>query len=296
LLVGLLLGLGALARPASQAILPLVAGTALIRPGAWRPRLAAVGLVCLGFGLIVGPWMLRNRAVYGVLAISGGTGDSLVERVRRHDSGFDFHERTETGRDTREAQIRARIYELGETGWGVARIRQAVQAEFQLTDVQADAAMRDAALHVIRQQPGYYVQSTLAMFVRVVLGVERSLDEFWVRRANQEYAADPEAVAALTSVYHDRRLSIPVAIVFLVGTVRCLAGWRRGLALLPLIVLTQLLLYVALDGPVARYRYPMQPLITLVACSGLTWLLGTVASRAAGRWLGQRHAAAPAAN
>ena len=45
-----------------------------------------------------------------------------------------------------------------------------------------------------------------------------------------------------------------------------------------------------------RYRYPMQPLITLVACGGLTFLLGTLASSQPGRWFRRNLAAAPSAN
>jgi hypothetical protein len=61
-------------------------------------------------------------------------------------------------------------------------------------------------------------------------------------------------------------------------------------------VASQLLIYVALDGLTPRYRYPMQPLITLVACGGLTFLLGTLASRQPGRWFRRNFATAPSAN
>jgi 4-amino-4-deoxy-L-arabinose transferase-like glycosyltransferase len=294
---GLILGLSALTRPVAQTILPLLAAVALFQPRAWRLRLAAVGLVCIGFLLVITPWVLRNRAVYGVTAISGGAGDSLVERVRRHDSGFDFHDRSGAEPNSEDASVRARIYQLGEDpGRGVTRIREVVQAEFQLTDAQADLAMRAAALHVIEQQPGYYLSGTVTLFVKLALGVERTLDEFWLRRANQEYTADRAVVEALINIYHDRHMGGLVVGLFLIGTVSCWASGRRGLLLLPLIVASQLLIYVALDGPVARYRYPMQPLITLIACGGLTFLLGVLASSQPGRWFRRNFAAAPSAN
>jgi 4-amino-4-deoxy-L-arabinose transferase-like glycosyltransferase len=294
---GLILGLSALTRPVAQAILPLFIAAAFFQPRAWWPRLAAVGLVCIGFLLIIMPWVLRNRALYGVTAISGGAGDSLVERIHRHDLGFDFHDRSGTDLDSDDAWVRARIYQLGEDpGRGVTRIREVVQAEFQLTDAQADLAMRAAALHVIQQQPGYYLSSTATMFVELALGVERTLDEFWVRRANQEYTADRAVVEALTNIYHDRHIGGLVVALFLIGTVTCWVLGRRSFLLLPVIVVSQMLIYVALDGPVARYRYPMQPLITLVACGGLTFLLGTLASSQPRRWFRRNLAVAPSAN
>ena len=282
---GLLLGLSALTRPAAQAILPLLVAVTLCQAGAWRPRLLAGGFVGLGFLLIITPWVVRNQAVYGVTAISGGAGDALVERVRRHDVGFDFHDRRGAAPDSQDARVRLRIYELGENpAWGVARIREAVQDEFQLSDAQADGAMRAAALQVIEQQPGYYLTSTVTLFVQLAFGVERSLDEFWVRRATQEYAADRAVVEVLTNIYHDRHSGGLVIGLFLIGTLRRGAVGRRSLLLLPLIVVSQLLIYAALDGPVARYRYPMQPLITLVACGGLTGLSGRPRHEPARRW------------
>ena len=270
---------------------------AFFQARAWRPRLIAVGLVCIGFILVVTPWALRNRAVYGVTVISGGTGDSLVERVRRHDSGFDFHDRSGTESDFEMRRVRARIYQLGEDpARGVTRIREIVQGEFQLTDIQADLAMRAAALHVIQQQPGYYLSGTVTRFVGLALGIERTLDEFWMRRANQEYTADRAVVEALINIYHDRHMGGLVVGLFLIGTFSFWASGRRSLLVLPLIVVSQLLLYVALDGPVARYRYPMQPLITLVACGGLTFLLGMLASSQPGRWFRRNFAVAPSAN
>jgi hypothetical protein len=72
-----------------------------------------------------------------------------------------------------------------------------------------------------------------------------------------------------------------VPILFVLGSLRCFIGLRRGVPLLPLVVVSQLLLYVALDGAVFRYRYPLQPVITLLACAGLTLMTSTVWSWAA---------------
>jgi len=67
----------------------------------------------------------------------------------------------------------------------------------------------------------------------------------------------------------------------LLGTIRCFAAGKRGdLALIPLVVLSQLLLYAALSSLEYRYRYPLQPLITIVTISPLMLLV----DRLRGSW------------
>jgi 4-amino-4-deoxy-L-arabinose transferase-like glycosyltransferase len=301
LLAGVLLGFSALARPAAQAIVPLVLAALATHPGpprspasahsaraGFRWRLVAGVLVCVGFVAIVTPWLLRNRQVHGVMSISGGLGDSLVERTRRHDTGFEFRDQSESGHDDESSVVRSRVYELAQEHPGVGRLRRAVQAEFGLTDAQADAALRDAAIHVIRQQPDYYLQGTVVMFVKVILGVERPMDEYWERRGNPYYVADRTAVEILTGLYQDGKTGGIIGVLLLVGTIGAMASGRRGLLLLPLIAATQLLLYVALDGPLPRYRYPMQPLITLVASAGLTLMLAPLISSRVSTWLSRQ--------
>jgi 4-amino-4-deoxy-L-arabinose transferase-like glycosyltransferase len=288
LAAGLSFGLAALARPVTQALLPLVLGALAFQGRPDRRRLAAVGLVCAGFLLAVGPGLVRNRIVHDATAISGGLGDSLMERVRRHDTGFELRDRSEAPADLPPARIRHRIYELARLDEGVGGIRRTVQAEFRLSDVEADAALREAAVHLIRQQPRYYLEGTAVMFVRVLLGVERPLDEYWRRRGNPYYAADRATVERVVGLYQDQQLGGLVGVLLLLGAVRTLAAWRTGSWLLPLVVVSHLLLYVALDGPQARYRHPMQPLITLLACGGLALLLGWIAGGPVRRWLSDR--------
>jgi 4-amino-4-deoxy-L-arabinose transferase-like glycosyltransferase len=292
IIAGLALGLGALTRPAAQAILPLVLAVAVLQPRPWRARLLASGLVLVGFLVVAAPWMLRNRHVHGTLAISSGMGDALFERVRRHDPSFDFRDHGQPEGDRQQRQVRGRIFELARRHKTPIEVRAVLQPEFKLTDAQADAALRDAALQVIRQEPERYFLGTLGMFVRLGVVFEKPLRQFWETRTQPRFGREwPESIrfvmepvlpppsdsqratlAVLTSV-QDQKVGVLIAALFLLGCVACIAAGRsQGLVLLPLVVITQLLLHVALDGPLARYRYPLQPLITLVAAGGLVWL------------------------
>ena len=81
------------------------------------------------------------------------------------------------------------------------------------------------------------------------------------------------AIGGLVLVLYLFTVHVLLGLLALVGAVRCLLTDRsRGLALLPLAGGVQLLLYAALDGPLYRYRAPLEPLITLLAVGGLALL------------------------
>jgi hypothetical protein len=317
MLAGLALGAAALTRPTGQTVLPLALVALVLALPSWRRRLLAAGVLCLGFALVVSPWVLRNKAVHGVTAISSGMGDALFSRTRRHDLGFDYRDRTKEKLEREQAHIRNRVFELARTHRLSREMRAALQDEFGLTNLQADAALRDASLLVIRQEPGYYLLGTAGWFAKLLLGFEKPLDDFWETRTKPKHTKDwpDEAmfvfgdssrwtdgedaaiVNAVTSTYEDHRLGGPLmAVLLLLGAIRGVVGWRQGFWLLPAVLASQLLLYVAIDGPLFRYRTQLQPLITLVAAGGLTWLLALVWSRvgAAGLRLPGRWRTAPA--
>ena len=291
LLCGLVLGLAALTRPAAQAILPLILAAAFGQRRPWRPRLLAAGLVCAGFLLVVGPWMLRNQALHGGSTISSGLGDSLFSRIRRYDHDFTLRDLANQPDDTVPGQVRQRIFKLARDGKYPRPIRTAIQDEFQLTELQGDAAMRDVAMLIIRQEPERYLRGTATMFLDLGLGRATDFEEghFWEGDAEPKYLQDwPEAVraswvpsehwtatgqtitTAVINLYGDHRLSGLIGLLFLLGALRCVVDWRSGAVVLPLVVVTQLLLHVALNGPLVRYRYPLEPLITIVAAGGCT--------------------------
>jgi 4-amino-4-deoxy-L-arabinose transferase-like glycosyltransferase len=306
LLAGLALGLGALTRPVAQAILPLAVAAIAFQPRAWRSRLMFSCMLGVGFLLVVGPWLLRNQAVHGVPTISSGLGDSLFERVRHWDPTFDFRDQAEPIGNSQPARVRRRVFELAREHKFGSEVRSELRSEFRLTDAQSDAALREAAIQVIRQEPGRYLQGTIAMFLKLSLGFDKPLEDFFETRSKPKFAQvwpaqirfvwesgieptemDQTIVEALTSLYQDHRLGGLIAVLFLLGTARCVAArGHGGLALLPLVVLTQLLIYVAADGPLSRYRYPLQPLITLLAAGGFMLLLSQARIRVQrARWL-----------
>lgn len=317
-LAGLGLGLAALTRPPAAAFLPLVLVVTILQRRSqppvsvlrrWHPRLAAAGLVCLGFLLLVGPWTVRNRLVHGLVTTGGGLGSALFARTHRHDTSFTYRDLGDPPPDRRTARIRKRVFELARIHKMGSEMHRALKAEFKLTDTQSDDALRDAAIQVIRQEPERYVRGTLAMFVKLGLGFEKPLRQLWGSRIKPtrtmawpeslrfaapvvaEQPDDFDTVNTLVNLYQDSQFSALIGGLFLLGAMASLtAGWRSGAALLPLVVVTQLLLHVALDGPIPRYRHPVEPLITLVAAGGLVVLM----TQAQAIWRLRRPSEAPA--
>lgn len=294
LLAGLLLGLATLTRPVTQAILPLVLLAVLLAVPGRRARLVGLAAVCLGYGLIVTPWVVRNQIVNGTPAVSSGLGDALFKRVHYYDREFEFRDYGPPPGEAREAQIRARIFELAPKHRLGPDLRTSLIREFGLSDAESDLALRNATLQVVRQEPGRFLQGTGFFFVELGLFYRDPFGPYWRSRLEQNYGqawpervraaledapartdSDQEVVARLANLYQDRQWGLLVGGLFLLGTFGCLAaGRRRGLYLLPAIVVAQLLLYVALDGLQVRYRTPLQPLIAVVNCGGLLLVVG----------------------
>jgi 4-amino-4-deoxy-L-arabinose transferase-like glycosyltransferase len=84
-----------------------------------------------------------------------------------------------------------------------------------------------------------------------------------------------------------RRLGLGVLLVALapLGAAWAFARHRHtGAAAIPLVVLSQVVLYVALDGPLFRYRLPYQPPIIILGAAGLA----LVGQHVVASWRGSR--------
>jgi 4-amino-4-deoxy-L-arabinose transferase-like glycosyltransferase len=299
LAAGLALGCCALTRAIAPAMLPLALGAVVVRPGSWRSRGLAAGLLGLGFLMVTGPWVLRSQQIHGIPTTSGGLGNALLARVHRHDPSFDFHDYGPPELDPARASIRERVFALAQKTRFESDIERVLQDNYKLSPSQSEVFMRDAALQVIRQEPERYVQGTVAMFLKLWLGFEKPIDIRWSYRTEPKWAQSWPAhlrfvmedrdrwpsqnrasLDTLMNVYDDHRFGPLYGLLFLLGTTRCVVGWRiQGLTLmfLPLVVISQLLIYAALDGALPRYREPLQPLITLVLAAGLTYLVASIA-------------------
>lgn len=289
LAAGLLWGLGALCRPLGLAVpllgLPLLVLVEMPRSARFRGG----ALLLLGVAVCLAPWLVRQRVQHEQAAINGGLGDALYSRVRRYDPTFTLRDDSPPTAEP-ERTARARIFELAPLYEYPRELRRELRAQLGVSDLEADHYLRNAALAVIAQDPLRYLSGTAGMLGKLLRGTDPGFVDLWhsIERDRVVQGWSPELrwlltserpltslaafdyANALLSLYRDDLPSgfLPLALAP-VGSIAALAlHRRRGVALLPLLVLSQLLLYVALDGPLFRYRYPLQPLIAVLSAGG----------------------------
>jgi 4-amino-4-deoxy-L-arabinose transferase-like glycosyltransferase len=320
LLGGLLLGLASLTRPVAQILLPLVPLALLLIGRRWRPALLGSAIVGLGFLLVLGPWMIRNLAEHGSLTASGGLGRSLVARTIKYDFGF-FEDDRPAEPDDLTGQVRQFIRGKRNTirnSRSVRSTQAGLMKELGLTQAQSDGLMRRVALAEIAERPFYYALGSLRMAGQIALGRDKEdalaprwndrADKDWVEQwaARIEHLVTPTAPAeqheleradALVRIYQPATLGPLVPLLAAVGLAAAVALAPFRPALLPgLAAVALILASAALDGPVPRYRYPVDPLLALLAAGGVlaSIQLSAVSYR---RWAERRtrRASSPAA-
>jgi hypothetical protein len=311
---GFVLALAALSRPIGQALLP-VAPLAILAHH-WRPRAPIVPalrasimpalrasarpIVCvlLGFALVLVPWSVRSSLTAGKVSGAGALGQSLIGRIIRHDEGFVLPAPTSKGpsADPRQAEIRSLILTQMARDARPSAINHRIQEVYGLSQSEADAALRAVAIEVFTDQPGRYVEGTLAKFRRLLVGEDERLRIHWATRKDGEMRDEwtdeadiahlwsppsaiqeleyptAEAVTRVFQPYLWRWLLIPLVMLGVGwGLVR---GPRGATVLLVLITLALVFPSAALVGYVPRYRYPADPLLAVLAAGGIVALIG----------------------
>jgi hypothetical protein len=299
---GAVLALAALSRPIGQALLPIVPFVILVhhwdavrtwRPAAYRPALTPILLVLLGFAIVMVPWMARSSMTTGRMSGAGAMGQSLIGRIVRHDEGFVLPKPDSPSphADPRKTEIRALILTQMHRDARPSAINHRIRNVFGLTEPEADAALREVALEIFISQPGRYVEGTLAKFRRLLVGEDERLRVHWGTRKDGElrdawtgessiaHLYSPpsaiqereqpvaEAVTRIFQPYSWRWVLGPLVLLGLSwGLVR---GPRAPTLLLLLTVLALVFPSAALVGYVPRYRYPVDPLLLVMAAGGL---------------------------
>lgn len=291
LTAGLALGAAILTRPVAQALLPLLGLAALVAPGRhWRGGLLGLGALLVGVAALQGPWVLRNALVTGNASAST-FGRTLIARTAYYDRGFVFDVVGQPDPDPRIQRAREIIQDGAKQRQSDGVIAGRLRAELDLGPVEVNQVMRDVAVAAIVRDPERFVRTTLAFTAQIWLGVEERVRDHWdeYKDANPwdprirelvggpspaELAERPNA-SRLAQLEQPVRFAQPLAVLFALGLALAGGMGRYRTALLPgLGAVGLLVLSAALDGPVERYRYPLDPLISVVAAGGLSGAAG----------------------
>lgn len=280
------------------------------RPRGVLSRLSAVLLpsqaLIAGVAVIWLPWMARNWLVNDSFSADGNAGQTLVGRAMRHDPGFAF----ENPNDPDPLRQRAREIMRDGRGKVVTPTRTRIKRELGLDDVGANKLMRDLALETIVRQPGYYLFGTIRNFGLLAQGSRERYRDHWQTRRDEGSREEWEAnfdirhllgpptplqerqygeAEALMSLFQSARLGPTIPLLASIGVAGLALGVgargaRPGVAaLLALVVVGLLLAAVAMVAPLPRYRYPVEPLLGLLAAGGLTTLAAVARRAFAGR-------------
>lgn len=252
--LGLALGAAALTHAVTLVLLPVVIGGLLAVPAAPAARRLGAALAALALAaVVVTPWILRNHAVFGELVlIRNGTGINAY---------------------------------LGNPALATAAGSEASPSP---------AAISQAWLGVFESGPG-----SSWLYRRASETVERAAppdwpgfneaqrDRLYLARALEFMREHPTTVLALAAVKlrsfllpTRRKVYLPLGAATLLAAIGLVAARRSPQAwLVGLLVAAGTALFV-LTAPVwGRYRFPIEPLISVLAGAGLAAIVGALARR-----------------
>jgi hypothetical protein len=296
---GVALGFASLFRPIAEVLVPLIPVYFLVLVRPRRQALTMTGIALAGLMLTMGPALLADLALRGGVS-SGALGEHLLWRITRSDSGYIRRADIPPGEpDSPQAAARRFVLRRAVDRQLPQEIYTALRTDYGLGAAEADAVMRSVALDAIMRQPAKYISSTLWFSVELFFGADQQLGDVSKRDGEAGYInpqarqrtwfedrilhlGEPPAPAvenefnraeALTSIYQPGRIWWLIGVGFVLGCVAVVVSRERRAGLLLVWGIPPMLLAnAALAGPEARFRYPIDPLIAVLAFGGLVWV------------------------
>jgi 4-amino-4-deoxy-L-arabinose transferase-like glycosyltransferase len=290
LYTGALLGAATLVRPVGETLFPPALLFISLRPGRWRHRLLAIGAFSIGCAIVVLPWMLRNQLTNNRFTVGGTAGQSLVARTLNYSHGqFIFagpHLRPEPDPIRQAARL---IVQSSEKS---SEARNRIQA-LGLDESQTERLMRDIAMDAIKHQPLDYVGEVALSLVAIFDQEERTLPVLWnaqrdwdghptlgplVRQPTAAQEAGRDSVERLLWIFRPANFGLALPLFALLGLLLARRPAAPAPALVPgALAACLLVVHVTVNGPVARYRHVVDPLLDVLAVGSVVLLLDRLA-------------------
>ena len=296
---GVALAFASLFRPIAEALVPLIPIYYLVTVLPRRRALTLTAVALVAFAATMVPAAFADLFLRGGFS-SGALGEHLLWRLTRSDSGYLV--RADIPPDqpgSPEATARRYVIRKAVERTLPQEIFTGLVRDLGMAPGDADALMRAIAIEAMLRQPARYVASTLRMTVELFFADDQSLGEVSKRDGEAGYInpqarqrtwfeerifhlGEPPSAAVenefesatwLTTLYQPGRFLWILGAGFLVGCVVCLVSRPHRIGLLLVLAIPPMLLAnAAIAGPEARFRYPVDPLIAVVAFGGLVWL------------------------
>ena len=302
LLAGLTLGLAILTRPLAQVLLPLLPLALLLR--AWyrgpalgrRAALGRIGWYALGLALVLLPWSVRNWLTYGSFGTEGALGQALISRTIRHDDPNRYYDCPAQGSGPKERVRKIICDEAAESDPSDGEVSDRARRELRLSQAETSRLLRDVALEAIARQPLHFLISSaqLSFDLFQAGGRKDGLDVYLHQRSDERvmrvfapgelkalfppFDGDEESMPAYvdvaTSLYRPSRWwpLLGLGVLLAVGLGLARRRYREGLLIAAAAALL-VAVTAGLDGANLRYRFPLDPLVAILASGGLVALL-----------------------
>ncbi|MCC7105092.1 MAG: glycosyltransferase family 39 protein, partial [Chloroflexi bacterium] len=297
--LGAVLALLVLVRPVGQVLAPIALLSVWLSAARRRARLVCVGLVIACAAVLVLPVAARNLATYGRLSVGGAPGESLLARTIQHARTPFRFDGSDLPRDPDPVRARARaIIQAGAARHAPSgQVRDQVRTELGLGEEQTDRLLQQLALEAIARDPSRFLAETPSLLLELFSQDERSTGTVYAgvsgwdrspaylvlpRQPLLDSAISRSTVEWTLNLYRPTRLKLLLPVLALLGAILSLRWGRREVALAVLCAAGSVVLLatsqVVLDGAVARYRAPLEPLIAVLGLGGL-WQAGCLLLR-----------------
>lgn len=299
-LAGAVIGVSAMTRLVGQAPLLSTPIALWLYYQRLRPTLVSCAFMVVGFLLITGPWILRNRILHSEtdLAHPGSPLLSTMMHERPYTRGF-FAPDNPRDPDPVRYEARRIIERMAPSEPDPLEIWEVLRQRLDLTPAEVNHMMAEIAAETLSRHPWHYVQvyarkianlyalsrdETLSIYLERTGGQwpgryiakevkEGVLPDLKPSTPSPAHKWELSHAAAIADFFRPTRAAPLLAVLFTIGIVGALARPDRRLVLIPaLAFLVSIVVTGIVVGDKPRYRYALDPVIGIVAMAGAAML------------------------
>jgi hypothetical protein len=300
---GAVASLGSMIRPVGL-VLAFVVPPVMLWLIPRRSGFVLAGAFLAAFGLVMSPWVLRNALVHGDAEVVH-PGRFLVERtIRYNPTGVSMYSGADRPGDSQRMRAGRAILRAIEPEQPTSfEAHSALVRRLRLSDAEASDLLRDLAIDAILRSPGLYLWGTWQELGVLAMNRPESVAyhaeirrQSWRGSELLDQVSDgriPELIPptwdagahlpiseAVANIYQPARWSFLLIALTGLAAVWGVRDADRRPVLLPVgTAIGMALCTVLVVGSLARYRYPIDPLLHVTAASSATWLVASISAR-----------------